>query len=288
MPNGIRRWTLASGLSRTQPTVCRGSPWFCSWLSTRSAHGSARALRSGSVLLRVNARHGVRMTQGSAAGLIQAIPRQPHCWPRSPHLERSFHFDRDIVWQCTHTNGHPCVVTGVAKKIYEQVGGTIHDLRLANEVGGGVHIAREAYGLHKSIQIAVQGEAQVGKQVQGAQSGRLLPLRNAELPPELADESALAVPLRELPGQKHQVARAHERRVVRAWLARLRQLDPQLCQARLNPSHHCPHLIGPGLLWAPLIIRPSHYKWLEGALLRARPCGSRSRHARTRLRPRAA
>jgi hypothetical protein len=46
-----------------------------------------------------------------------------------------------------------------------------------------------------------------------------------KLPTELADETALAVPLRELAVDEHEVVGSHERHVVRAGRARLAEFE---------------------------------------------------------------
>lgn len=56
-------------------------------------------------------------------------------------------------------------------------------------------------------------------------ASRLLALFDVELAAELADEAALAVPLGELSGHEQKISGSHERHVVGAGRARLRQLD---------------------------------------------------------------
>jgi hypothetical protein len=55
----------------------------------------------------------------------------------------------------------------------------------------------------------------MGDEVQGTEASRMLPLGNAELSPELPDETPFTVPLGELPGDEKKVARSHGRDVIR-------------------------------------------------------------------------
>src|SRR6185503_20567880 len=126
--------------------------------------------------------------------------RYPLLGRPSLDLEGAFHFDGDVVRKCTDSNRHSRMAPRLAKDIHEQVGRSIHHLRLADEVGRRVHIAREPHSPNDSIQIPLYRDAQVCQEIQRAEPCRLLPLGNPELPAKLPDEAALAVPLRELPG----------------------------------------------------------------------------------------
>src|SRR5436305_3576184 len=168
-------------------------------------------------------------------------------WPRnevtevlSSDLEQPFDLHRHAVGERADADRHPGVPPGVLEDLHQEVGGAVDHLGLCHEIRHGIDVAGDAHTAHDTVEIPVQLGPQQGHEIEGAQPGRLLPLIDSELTPELADEAALAVPLRELAGQVDQVAGAHRGDVVRPRLAGLRQLDPELFQALRDGAGHGP------------------------------------------------
>src|SRR5262249_51206144 len=95
----------------------------------------------------------------------------------------------------------------------------------------------DANAAHDAVEVAVERDAQVGDEVQGAHPRGLLAVLDAVLAADLADVLALAVPLRELPGQEDEITGAHVRDVVRAGRARLRKLDAEGSEAVVDEQH---------------------------------------------------
>jgi len=136
------------------------------------------------------------------------------------------------------------VTPGIAEHLDDEVGGAVHHLRLLREIVDRIDEAAQAHATQDTVEITAERAFRHGQDVEAAQPRRLLPLLERDLPAELADEAALAVPLANLAGDEQEVAAAHARDVICQRGSRLRQLDLELCETRLDPSRHLSALSG--------------------------------------------
>src|SRR4051794_22080379 len=157
----------------------------------------------------------------------------------SAHLEHALDLYRHIIGQRTDSHRHAGVPAGLLEDLHEEIGGAVDHLGLRHEIGNGIDVSGDAHTADHAVEIPVQRGPEMRHQAQGAQPGRLPPLLDAEFPSELADETPLAVPLRELSGDKDQIPGAHGGDVIRSRLAGLRQLDPELFQTFVDTIGHC-------------------------------------------------
>ena len=75
----------------------------------------------------------------------------------------------------------------------------------ARNPGSGIDESSHPDATHDAIQVVLERRTKLGNQVEGAEPGRLLPFGYGKVPTQLPDETALAVPLRQLAGEKDQV-----------------------------------------------------------------------------------
>ncbi len=134
----------------------------------------------------------------------------------------------------------------VAEDLADQVGDAVDDLGLLGEVRRRVDEAAELDHPGHPVEVAAEGLLDLGDDVDAAEPGRGLAVLDAEVAADLADVLELAALDRHLPGDEDEVAGHHIGHVVGHRRRRLRQLDSQFLQTRVDLTSHVP--CPPGLL----------------------------------------
>ncbi len=141
---------------------------------------------------------------------------------------------------------------GFAEHLDHQVGGAVDGLRDLDEIGCDVDVAAQAHDLGDAVEIAVEGGAGVGEDVERRQPRGGLRVLEIELAADLADIADLAVPARQLPGYEQEAARdLGHLDACRARPRRRGERDAELAQAFVDAAHGRPPVfaLGDAMPW---------------------------------------
>src|SRR5215471_4708400 len=148
--------------------------------------------------------------------------------------------DRNLIGQHDIADGRAGVTPGIAEDLHEQIGAAIDDLRRIVEVRGGIDHAKE---LDDEIDAVERAEriAHRGEQAQSDQPCAPVTFLDTDIDAKLAGKLLAVGVAGALAGEVENVPGNPVGQIIGDWLAKLRQHNTELLQARFRTNDLLQH-----------------------------------------------